>query len=245
MKILYKIIKGLLLASCAAIILALVLTVWTARDPGTVSGLLWTKEALELYESDPEYFRVTAYKGFEDRNYSQDSRFGYSRTVKIDDLGQWQVLVRYNDAVLRDLADERGQVDYADGERFVYTLQDEFGHVYTEYSYLTAKGPRHTFVRLAFDGVEESFVSEVTNENGDKRTKVDRIGELRLNVYCREDVKDGSYPETPEAVMYIWGDGTGMYEYTKVKKDLPRDMEPTKGLCKSAGLIGKEKEVNE
>ncbi len=245
MKVLYKIIKGLLLASCAAIILALVLTVWTARDPKAVSRLLWTEEALELYESDPGYFRVTAYKGFEDRNYSQDSRFGYSRTVKIDDLGQWQVLVRYNDAVLRDLEDERGQVDYDDGERFVYTLQDEFGHVYTEYSYVSEKSIRHTFVRLAFDGVEESFVSEVTDDEGNQKTKVDRIGELKLSVYCREDVVNGEYPETPEAVMYIWGDGTGVYEYDRVKKDLPRDMEPTDGLRHSTELIGKEKEVNE
>lgn len=243
MKILYNIIRWLLLAACAGVILAMVLMVWTARDPGSVSGLLWTKEALELYESDPEYFRVTAYKGFEDRNYSQDSRFGYSRTVRIDDLGQWQVLIRYNDAVLRDLEESRGKTDFTEGERFVYTLEDEFGHIYTDYSYVWEKTSRHTFVRLAFDSVEESFSYEEADESGNVKTKVDRIGELKLSVYCREDVKDGEYPERPEAVMYIWGDGTGVYEYEKVKKDLPKDMEPTDGLCHSSSLTDKENEV--
>ena len=239
MKILYKIIRWLLLAACLGVILAMVLMVWTARDPGSVSGMLWTKDALELYESDPDYFRVTAYKGFEDRNYSQDGRFGYSRTVKIEDLGQWQVLVRYNDAVLRDLP----ETDYTEGERFVYKLEDDLGHVYTEYSYVWEKTSRHTFVRLAFDSVEESFKREEADEDGNVKTKVDRIGELKLSVYRREDVKDGVYPERAEAVMYIWGDGTGVYEYERVKKDLPKDMEPTDGLSYSITLTEKENEV--
>ena len=239
MKILYKTLRWLLLAACAGVIVAMVLMIWTARDPASVSGLLWTKESLELYESDPEYFRVTAYKGFEDRNYSQDGRFGYSKTVKIEDLGQWQVLVRYNDAVLRDLA----ETDYSEGERFVYTLEDEFGHIYTEYSYVWEKTSRHTFVRLAFDSVEESFKYEATDDQGNVKTKVDRIGELKLCVYLREDVKDGVYPDVPEAVMYIWGDGTGVYEYERVKKDLPGDMEPTDGICHSSALTDKENEV--
>ena len=239
MKILYKIIRWLLLAACLGVILAMVLMIWTARDPGSVSGLLWTQDALELYEADPGYFRVTAYKGFEDRNYSQDGRFGYSKTVKIEDMNQWQVLVRYNDVVLRDLDD----TDYADGERFVYTLEDDLGNVYTEYSYVWEKTTRHTFVRLAFDSVEESYRYEETDGDGNSKTKVDRIGELKLNVYCREDVKDGVYPERPEAVMYIWGDGTGVYEYKKVRKDLPDDMQPTDGLCHSSTLTEKENEV--
>jgi len=241
MKIFYKIVRWILLAACVIVLGALVLNIWTSRDPASVSGMMWTEEALELYEADPDYFRVTAYKGFEDRNYSQDGRFGYSKTVKIEDLDQWQVLIRYNDAVLRDLP----ATELAAGERFVYTLEDDLGNLYTEYCYVWEKTARHTFVRLAFDGVEESFRYEETDESGAAKSRVDRIGELKLNVYRREDVKDGSYPERPEAVMYIWGDGTGVYEYKKVKKDLPKDGRPTDGLCYSAGLTENENEVED
>lgn len=244
MNIFLKILKFLLSACCVGIILALILTIWTARDPRSVSRLTWTKEALEAYEADPEYFKVTVFKGFEDRNYSQDSRFGYSRTVKVDDIDQWQVLLRYNDAVLEEFEQERGKVDYEDGERFVFTLQDDLGHVYTEYSYVWEKTSRHTFIRLIFDDVKESFVSEDYSEDGSCTTNVERISELRLNVYCREDVKNGEYPEYPESFMYIWGDGTGIYDYKNLKKELPKDGRPTNGLCISSELPELKKEEN-
>ena len=241
MKIFLKTVRFLLLAACAAIILGMLLTLWTARDPRSVSRLAWTDEAIEIYNSDPDYFKVTGFKGFEDRNYSKDSRFGYSRTVRFDDVGQWQVLIRYNDSVLEEFG---GTNDHPTGERFIFTLQDDLGHVYTDYSYIWEKTSRHTFIRLIFDGVEESFVSEISREDGSHTTKVDRISELRLNIYCREDVKNGEYPEYPESFMYIWGDGTGIYDYD-LKKELPKDGKPTEGLCHSADLLEAENEENE
>lgn len=89
--------------------------------------------------------------------------------------------------------------------------------------------------------MEESFKSDITAEDGSIKTEVDRISELKLNVYCREDIVNGEYPESPESFMYIWGDGTGIYEYKDLKKELPKNMQPTEGLCSSAALIASEK----
>jgi len=228
MKILLKIIKYILLASLAVMIGALIFLLWTERDPASMKRLAWTEDAVRAYEQSPDGFRVMSVTGFDGRTYSQDGAIGVSRVTHVVDLDEWQVLVRYNDSVLRELAKTR-DADYPDVERFVFSLTDDLGHVYTGYHYLTEETSRHNYVRLIFDGVPLSFSETVTGEDGVERTAVRRVKEMTLRVYCREDVGENGFLGEPAYYAYIYADAASQYDYKGLSNELP-DGSPTEGI---------------
>ena len=234
MKYFWKTIKYILLSALAIMFAALIYVMWTGRDPASVSGLAATREALDAREELGD-LEVVSYKGFDDRTYSQDGGIGVSRVTRIADVDQWQMLVRYNDSTLRELAETRGDAGFDPTERFVFTLQDDLGHVYTDYRFLTEKTTRHSFVRLVFDGVGLSYR---TDEGATSQVK--RVGEMRLNVYCREDVKDGEYPAAPYCYVYVYSVKAAQYEYKDAEDELSG---PAAELRSSAELIDTRKET--
>lgn len=239
MRIVLKTIKYILLAAMAIMLGALIYLLWTERDPAALRTLAWTEEAVKRYESSEDGFRVTSITGFDGRTYSQDGAIGISRVSRVVDLSEWQMLVRYNDSTLRALEEKRGASGFPDTERFVFTLQDDLGNVYTDYYFLTAETSRHNYLRLIFDDVPLSFDGEQTGEDGSTRSVVSRVREMQLNVYCREDVADGVYPESPAYHVYIYSDNAAQYDYKNLKDELPEGG-PTPGLRASGSLLRKE-----
>ena len=244
MRIVFKVIKYVLLGVMALMLIALILLLVTERDPEELNTLAWTEDAVARYKQSADGFRVISITGFDGRTYSQDGAVGISRVSRVVDLSEWQMLVRYNDSTLRKLAEKRGESPYPDAERFVYTLQDDLGNVYTEYHFLTAETSRHNYLRLIFDDVPLSFSEEVTDGDGTVRTVVKRVREMQLNVYCREDVTDGVYPDAPAYHVYIYSDNAAQYDYKKLKKELPGDL-PTEGLRRSDELLRKDTQEND
>ena len=149
------------------------------------------------------------------------------------------MLVRYNDSTLRAIEEKRGAVDYPDDERFIFTLSDDLGHVYTDYHFISAGTSRHTYLRLVFDGVPTAFSGEETGDDGKTRTVVSRVRELQLNVYCREDAEDGLLPSAPAYHVYIYSSNAAQYDYKNLKNELP-DGRPTEGLRSSEELYRKD-----
>ena len=237
MRIFFKIIRYALLAALVIMLAALVILLWTERDPESMSRLAWTGEAAEKYSASDNGFKVVSYTGFDDRTYSQNGLIGISRVSNIVDISEWQMLVRYNDSTLKTIAESRGPVDYDDTERFVFTLEDSLGHVYTDYHFVTARTGRHCFVRLIFDGVDLSFKVASINDGGSSKSIIKRVEEMRLMVYCREDVQDGHYPDKPECYLYIYGDGAAQYDYKNLDDELPVDGAATEGIRSSKELF--------
>ena len=236
MRYFWKTIKYVLLGALAIMLAALVYVLWSSRDPSSMARLAVTPEALAAAEASDDGLSVLSYKGFDDRTYSQDGGIGVSRVTRLVDLDQFQLLVRYNDSYLKTVEETRAPVDYDPTERFVFTLQDDLGHVYADYRFVTEKTTRHSFVRLIFDGVELAFQYEK-----DGKSAVDRVGELRLNVYCREDIKDGEYPAAPYCYVYVFGDKAAQYEYPGAAGEIPGDG-VTPGLRSGAELTDDRKD---
>ena len=241
MRIIFKTIKYILLAAMAIMLGALIYLLWTERDPSAVRSLAWSEEAVERYKASEDGFRVMSITGFDGRTYSQDGAVGISRVSHVVDIDEWQMLVRYNDSTLRAVEEKRGKVDLADTERFIFTLSDDLGHVYTEYRFLTAKTSRHNYLRLVFDGVPLAFSGEETGEDGQTRATVSRVREMQLNVYCREDVREGEYPASPMYHVYVYAGNAAQYDYKNLKNELPGET-PTEGLRSSSELFRKDTE---
>lgn len=240
MRVILKTIKVILIAAIFIMLAALVYLLWTERDPASMRRLAWTREAVEAYERSPDGFRVSSVTGFDGRTYSQDGAVGVSRVARVVDLDEWQILVRYNDSTLRELEKTRGTVGYADTERFIFTLTDDLGNVYTDYHFVAAESSRHNYLRLIFDGVPLTFSSEQDDGEGGTRTSVRRVREMTLCIYCREDVgPDGELPASPAYFAYVYSDAAAQYDYKGLSKELP-DGEPTQGIRSSAELYGKE-----
>lgn len=226
MKIVLKTIKFILLAALVIMLAALAFVLITERDPAAMKQLAWTQEAADAYKAAPDGFRVKSVTGFNDRTYSQDGAVGVSMVTHVTDLDEWQILVRYNDSTLKSLTERYGAVDYPDTERFIFTLSDDLGNVYTKYHFVTAETRRHNYVRVVFDGVPLSFKEGST---------VKRVKEMQLNVYLREDANGGELPDNPVYFAYIFSDNASQYDYERLEKELP-DGKATEGIRSSEEL---------
>ena len=219
MKIVTKIAHILVGVVCIGIILAMILTLATQADPQEIRGLLWTDEAIKQYQAYPDSFVVYSFKGFDDRSYSSDYLFGISRVTQLADINQWQCLIRYNDSSITEISEKYGESGFEVTEKFIFVLEDDLGHTFYDYDFITARGSRHSYIRLVWSDVPMSYKYDITDENGVTKTRVDRVTSLTLKIYLREKTENGVYPASPLSEILMYGDGPVKYDYKSTEND--------------------------
>ena len=150
-----------------------------SKPPESMKNMIWTENAVTAYESDPEGFKVTYYPSTD--SFSENNMYSISQITYTDGIGQLQATVRYNERTLKYLMQEKGIEKLPESEIFVFKLRDNFGRVYTDYSYTVAARSGYGYRHVIFDGVDMEDVTLVTLEIyyiGDVGEKETAVAEL-------------------------------------------------------------------
>ncbi|MBR2460329.1 MAG: hypothetical protein IKB34_03785 [Clostridia bacterium] len=192
----------------------LVLRLIFSKPPKDMRTMLWNGSAIAAYEEEGKDFKVTYYPSLD--SFSKDSMYSISQITHIKSIGQFQATVRYNERALNYLKSDYGLEALPAGEIFVFKLRDNFGKVYTEYTYTSASKSGYGYRHVIFEGVD-----------------MDDVTTLTLEVYYIEDVS-GAENAVAELLMYRYDYAPQIYFYdppeSENKDILPRpsytDKEP-------------------
>ena len=150
-----------------------------SKPPKTMKEMIWTENAVAAYESDPEGFKVTYYPSTD--SFSENNMYSINQITYTDGIGQLQATVRYNERTLKYLMQEKGLASLPEGEIFIFKLRDNFGRVYTDYSYTVAERSGYGYRHVIFDGVDMEDVTQIILEIyyiGDVGEKDTAVAEL-------------------------------------------------------------------
>lgn len=188
------------------------------RD-GDISNLVWTKSAVESYNKSPETFSVEYIKAYDDAYFTEDGYFSVSASRRIPSIDQWQMTLRYNRSTVDELS-RHGKIKEPEKEDlFTFTLTDNTGKVYSDFSYLKQIKGRYTYYRLVFDNVN-----------------IKKVDEIKINIYL---TANDSEPELVGELPLFYSElPRDTYNF---KKEMPENMNPTAGLMSSEQLSGKER----
>ena len=150
-----------------------------SKPPESMKNMIWTENAVALYESAPDSFKVTHYPSTD--SFSEDNMYSISQITYTDGIGQLQATVRYNERALKYMMREKGVETLPEGEIFVFKLRDNFGKLYNEYTYTVAQKNGYGYRHVIFDGVDMEDVTQLTLEIyyiGDVGEKETAVAEL-------------------------------------------------------------------
>lgn len=150
-----------------------------SKPPESMKKMLWTENAVALYESSPDTFKVTHYPSTD--SFSDNNMYSINQITYTDGIGQLQATVRYNERALKYVMQDKGLESLPDSEIFVFKLRDNFGRVYTDYSYTVAARSGYGYRHVIFDGVDMEDVTQLTLEIyyiGDVGEKTSAVAEL-------------------------------------------------------------------
>ena len=143
----------------------------------------WNETAVNEYTENKDNFSVFYYKRKD--NLSNDGKFSASNVYYAPSIGQFQITIRYNNSTLEALAREYSLEKIPSGEVFVYTLSDNLGNTYTEYTTASDKKNMYNYRKVIFDGID---MNATKTETKDGKTSELKFEELYINVYYAEDV---------------------------------------------------------
>ena len=150
-----------------------------SKPPQSMKEMVWTENAVALYNSDPDNFNVTHYPSID--SFSENNMYSINQITYTDGINQLQATVRYNERTLKYLMSEKGVEALPEGEIFVFKLRSDSGRVYTQYSYTATAKSGYGYRHVIFDGVDMEDVSLLTLEIyyiGDVGEKESAVAEL-------------------------------------------------------------------
>ncbi|MBQ4561166.1 MAG: hypothetical protein IJA55_02400 [Clostridia bacterium] len=203
----------------AGLIVVLLIILFACDADGEISTLVWSEAMIEEYEKYPEEFRVEYIKVYDERTFTEDGYFSVSKSRYIPSLSQWQFTVRYNHSTLEYLSEERDEEMPIEDNHFTFTLVDNEGNVYRDFTYKRVTEGRYTYYRLVFDGVN-----------------MRKVGDIQIMVYCIDDMENGELPEIAVGKLPLYYSELEREDY-KFEKELPDDMKPTEGFLPGEELL--------
>lgn len=167
-----KLLKSIGLLLIAAVYVMLIGRMLLARPVGVMKTYLWTDKSAEYYNASPDTFKPM--KQQLEEIIDDDGYYHISKLAYIEDIGEFQITVRYNNSTLERL-DEYYSDRVDAGECFVFTLTDDSGKLYDTYKYASSENFIYNFRRLVFENVDIS--------SADK---------LYLNIFYSNDISSSS-----------------------------------------------------
>ena len=135
--------------------------IWS-KPPQSMKTVIWNESAYAAYVSEGADFKIDYYPSTD--SFSEDGMYSISQITYIPSIGQFQATVRYNERALNYLMSDYGLDALPEGEIFIFKLRDNFGNVYTEYQYTTARRSGYGYRHVIFDGVSMNDVTQLTLE---------------------------------------------------------------------------------
>lgn len=167
-----KFFKSIGMLLIAAVYVLLIGRMLLARPVGEMREYLWTDKSAEYFNASPDDFKPMKQQleqVIDDNGYYHISKLAY-----IDDIGELQITVRYNNSTLEKL--DGFYSDRVDaGESFVFTLTDDSGKLYDTYKYASSENFIYNFRRLVFENVDIASANK-----------------LYLNVFYANDISSSS-----------------------------------------------------
>ena len=132
-----------------------------SKPPKSMKEMLWTENAVAAYAAAPDSFKVTYYPSTD--SFSENNMYSINQITYTEGIGQLQATVRYNERTLKYLMEDKGLDALPEGEIFVFKLRDNFGKVYTDYSYTVDQKSGYGYRHVIFDGVDmEDVIHQVS-----------------------------------------------------------------------------------
>lgn len=203
-----KIIGRSLIAALFGLALGLaIFSSYRLSDTKIAKSYLWTDAALAEYHRAPADFHVYSLEParyFDERGYFFALNMRYSLSLS-SDYRQFQLTVRYNDAVLRQLGEDYGLGSVADADQFVYILRDENGVIYPCGASLPDEKMNLNYCRVAFENVDFS-----------------RVQQLDLEVYYKGNLEIHFFDDAkPYRSLTVYKSNWATEHYTLRKSELP------------------------
>ena len=178
---------------------ALFLRLCSMGDPDEATDYLWSDAAYSMAQSGT-LPKVTTQEYVQ--TLDEDGRFRVSATRKTEELGQFQLTVRYNNSTVTRMAEDMALSFIPTGEVYVYTLEASDGTVYTDYSFIDNTKTVYQYRTLLFEDVS------YTDAEGNP------IETFTLNIYYIDDM----IPELPYVDFIVYDT---RFPTTDLKLDMP------------------------
>ncbi len=216
-KIIKKAVKYFFILIGVTVFVSLLLRIFIAGDTNFSKAFLWTERSITAYNENPESFDVYYYKRPD--NISLDGKFSASSVYFIPSISQIQLTVRYNNSTIDKLIKDYNLEKTPTGELFVFTLSDNLGNVYTEYTYTEDKMNMYNYRRVVFESVDMNATKTV-EEDGIQTEK--KFEELTINIYYKDEV----LLSEPYSKMTVY-DANFYHEPFDFSKYIPKDNKPS------------------
>jgi len=133
-----------------------------SKPPESMKKMVWTENAVAAYEKDPDGFKVVHYPSID--SFSEDNMYSINQITYTEGIAQLQATVRYNERALKYMMADKGIEELPEGEIFIFKLRDNFGKVYTDYSYTADQKSGYGYRHVIFDGVDMNDVNQLDLE---------------------------------------------------------------------------------
>lgn len=187
----------------------------TADDPKAMSGIIWNDISRAAYTASPDTFEALEQEP--DTYITNDGRFWISNVVYLPTAKQLQLTIKYNSSTLKYLTQElqaaESDTDESDSmqnesivlpdEPFSYSLIDNNGVRYRDYSAEDAKKQNYHYRRLVFENID---LTDITD--------------LYVDIYY---VGTQDYAAVPYGSLKAW-DADLPVTQRNLKKELPADL---------------------
>ncbi len=198
----FKTIKWITLCVVGILGILLIMRIYLNNNvPGEASEILWDEEGYAAYTADPDGFRLVSHpldsyvikdtgEQVVRNNMTADAYFSFSDVCYSDTVDQVQFTLRYNVSTLDHVKKDLGLDSLAEGEVFLFVLEDEDGNRYDEYVFTRFDKsflgkPRYEYRRLLFSGVKVSEAELLTLKvYYVEKTEDEPVGEIII--YDRE-----------------------------------------------------------
>lgn len=134
----------------------------TSYPPSSMKKLIWNESAYAAYTESENGLIVTYYPSTD--SFSDDNMFSISQITYIEEIGQFQATVRYNERVLNYLCEDYGIESVPEGEVYIFMLRDNNGRLYKDYSYTEDHKSGYVYRHVIFDGVTMEDVTKIVLE---------------------------------------------------------------------------------
>lgn len=217
----FKTFKWITLTVVGILCVLLVMRIYVNNNvPKEASAILWDEAGYAAYTADPDGFELISHpidsyviketgEQVVRNNMTADAYFSFSDVCYSTSADQVQLTVRYNVSTLEHVKKDLELDALAQGEPFIFVLEDNEKKRYDEYVYTTCSKnflgePRYEYRRLLFSGIDASEVNTLTLKvyYAEKTEDEDFIGEIM--VYDKEyENAEGAEPirfDAPDGV---------------------------------------------
>lgn len=175
----FRVFKRIMAAVTAVLAILLIMRIYVNNNvPKEASAVLWDDTGYAAYAADPDGFQLISHpidsyviketgEQVVRNNMTADAYFSFSDVCYSTSAEQVQLTLRYNVSTLEHVKRDLELENLAEGEPFIFVLEDDEKNRYEEYVYTTCSRdflgkPRYEYRRLLFSGIDVSDVKTLT-----------------------------------------------------------------------------------